>query len=196
MTDLGEISHYFSMKVDVEIGKKISLRRTTCRRKILKRFQMSDCKLVSIFMNPVVATSLLPSESQPNKVTIKWYQSAIGLLTYPTVPTWLDSCYSMGVFSYYGTNSGSIYCNLVIQIFQYLAWTLDLRITFESDITDKLWIHWFRVGGTLRRLTINRWIFIYLFRWTSVSLIQHQTTVALSSTEAEYMAIMEAGKKT
>ncbi len=48
--------------------------------KILKRFQMSDCKPVSIPMNLGVAHSLLSSESQADKVTIKWYQSAIGSL--------------------------------------------------------------------------------------------------------------------
>lgn len=44
----------------------------------------------------------------------------------------------MGVFSQYYANSGLISCNLVIQIFWYLARTLDLRITFESDTTDEL----------------------------------------------------------
>ncbi len=73
MTDLGEISHYLGMEVDVEIGKKISLQQTTYLMKILKRFLMSDCKPVSIPINQRVANSSILSESQADKITIKWY---------------------------------------------------------------------------------------------------------------------------
>ncbi len=61
MTDLGEISHYLVSEVDVET-ERISLRKTTYIKKILERFQMTDCKLSSIPMNPGVASSLLSSE--------------------------------------------------------------------------------------------------------------------------------------
>ncbi len=84
--------------------------------KILKRFQMSDCKPVSIPMNQGVANSL-PSESQADKVTIMWYQSAIGSLMWPVVHARPDISYSVGVLSRYCTNPGPIHCNLVIQIF-------------------------------------------------------------------------------
>ena len=77
MTNLGEISHYLGMEADIEVGKIISLRQTTYLRKILERFQMTDCKPASIPMNPGVANSLLPSEQQADRATIKWYQSAI-----------------------------------------------------------------------------------------------------------------------
>ncbi len=93
MTDLGEISHYLAIKVDVEIGKKIFLPQTTYFMKILKRFQMSNSKPASIPMNPGVANSLPPPEIQADKGTIKWYQSAIGLLMRPSVYTRPDISY-------------------------------------------------------------------------------------------------------
>ncbi len=80
MSDLGEISYYFVMEVDVEIEKKISLWQTTYLIKILPHFQMCDCQPVTIFMNQRVANSLFFSESEDNKITIQWYQSAIRLL--------------------------------------------------------------------------------------------------------------------
>ena len=46
---------------------------------------MSDCKTVSIPMNQGVANSFIASESQADKVIIKWYQSAIGSLMWLSV---------------------------------------------------------------------------------------------------------------
>lgn len=118
MTNLGEISHYLGVEVDVEIGKKFSLRQTTYLRKILGRFQMTDYKPASIPMNAGVANSLLPSDTQADRATIKWYQSAIGSLLWPTVHTRPDISYSVGVLGRYCANPGPIHCNLVIQIFR------------------------------------------------------------------------------
>ncbi len=93
MIDLREISHYLDMEVDFEIEKKISLPQTTYPTKILKRFQMSNCKLVFIPINHGVANSLFPSKIQTSKVTIKWYQSAISSLIWPSVYIWPDISY-------------------------------------------------------------------------------------------------------
>ncbi len=57
---------------------------------------------------------------------------------WPLVHTRPDISYSVGVLSRYCANPGLIHCNFVIQIFRYLAGTLDLGITFESDTTDEL----------------------------------------------------------
>ena len=138
MTNLGEVSHYLGMEVDVEVGKQISLRQTVYLKKMLERFQMTDCKPVSVPMNPGVANSLLPSDQQADRATIKWYQSAIGSLIWPAVHTRPDISYSTGVFSRYYVNLSPINCNLVTQIFRYSAGALELGITFRSDATDEL----------------------------------------------------------
>ncbi len=84
ITNLGEISHYLDMEVDIET-ERISLRQTTYIKKILERFQMTDCKPSSILMNPGMANSLFPSKHQADRTTIKWYQSAIvACCTYST----------------------------------------------------------------------------------------------------------------
>ncbi len=57
------------MEVDVET-RKILLRQTTYLKKILERFQRTDCKLTSILLNPSVANSLFPLEHQAVRATI------------------------------------------------------------------------------------------------------------------------------
>ena len=138
MTNLGEVSHYLDMEVDVEVGKQISLLQTAYLKKILGCFQMINCKPVSVPMNPGVANSLLLSNQQANRAIIKWYQSAIGSFMWPAVHTQPDIAYSVGVFSRYCANPGPIHCNFVTQIFRYLAGTLELDITFKSDATDSI----------------------------------------------------------
>ncbi len=138
MTNLGEISHYLGMEVDVGVGKKLFLRQTTYLKEELERFQMTHCKSTSFPMNPGVENSLLPSEKQADRATIKWYQSAFSFLIWPSVNSRPDISYLVGVLSQYCANSGSKCCNLLIKIFQYLPGTLELGITFKSDSMDEL----------------------------------------------------------
>ncbi len=157
---------------------------------------MTDCKLSSIRMNLSVANSLLLSEHEADQATIKWYQSAISSLMWPSVNTQPDISYLVGVFSRYCANPGLIYCNLVMQIFRYLAGTFELGITLKSNVTDEL------VGYTDSDWAGNKdgqrstGGYTFFFSGEPVShQSKQQATVALFSTEIEYMATTEAGKK-
>ncbi len=196
MTNLGEVSHYLGMEVDVEVGKQISLRQTVYLKKMLERFQMTDCKPVSVPMNPGVANGLFPSDQQADRATIEWYQSAIGSLLWPAVHTRPDISYSVGVLSRYYANPGSTNCNLLIQIFRYLAGTLELGITFKSDSTDGLVGYTDSDWAGLKdgRRSTGRYTFLLSGGPVSYQSKQ-QATFALFSTEAEYMATTEAGKE-
>ncbi len=66
MSNWGEVYYYLGMEVDVEVGRQISFRQTVYLKKILDCFQMTNCKPVSIPINPGVANSLLPSDQQAN----------------------------------------------------------------------------------------------------------------------------------
>ncbi len=118
------------MEVNVEAGKQISLRQTAYLKKILGCFQMIDCKPLPSPINVGVANSVLQSDQQADQATIKLYQSPIGSLIWSVVDTQSHISYSVKVLSRYCANLGFIYCNLVIQIFQYLAGILELGITF------------------------------------------------------------------
>ena len=67
-----------------------------------------------------------------------WYQSTIGFLIWPTIHIHPNIFYSINVLSQDYVNLGLIHCNLVTQIFWYLAGMLDFGITFESNFFDKL----------------------------------------------------------
>ena len=156
---------------------------------------MAGCKPASIPMNLGVANSFFSSKQQADRATIKWYQSAIGSLMWPAVHTQSDISYSVGVFGWYYTNLGPIHCNLVTQIFWYLARTLELDIKFKFDATNMLVgytdLDWARPKDGQK--SIDGYAFLL-----SGGLVSHQSkqhlTVALSSTEANYMATTKAEK--
>lgn len=66
--------------MDIQIEKKIFLWQIIYLKKILKCFQILKWKPVLIFINLRVANSLVSSQQQVDKTTIKWYQLAIGFL--------------------------------------------------------------------------------------------------------------------
>lgn len=138
MTDLGDVSHYLGMEVDVDVGKTITIRQTTYLTKVLGRFGMLDCRPSSVPMDPGVAGFLLPSDQIADKATVTWYQSAIGSLMWPAVHTRPDISYSVGVLSRYCSNPGPAHIQLVKQIFRYIAGTLTTGLTFTADSPDEL----------------------------------------------------------
>lgn len=79
MKDLGDVSHYLGMQVDINSDKsEIALRQTTYLKKALERFH--NCKPISTPMEPGIGNLLLPSQELADEKTIKWYQSVVGLL--------------------------------------------------------------------------------------------------------------------
>ncbi len=134
MTDLGYVSHYLGMKVDVNLGKKtITLRQSTYLKKILERYGMSDCKPAKIPISPGVANSLIPYENQAEKGTVAWYQSAIGALMWPAIHSRPDLAYSVGVLSRFCSNPGPTHVELVKHVLRYVSGTLELGLKFDRE---------------------------------------------------------------
>lgn len=71
ITNLREISYYLGIKVDIEVEKKIFLCQTTYPKKILERFQIINCNLVSVPISSSIANSLYFSDNQKDQAIIK-----------------------------------------------------------------------------------------------------------------------------
>ena len=115
-------------------------------------------------MNPGVANSLQLFNETADPKTIKWYQSAIGSLIWPTVYIRPDIAYSVRVLSRYYSNPGPTHYSLVAQIFRYLAGTLDLGITFQANASDELigYTDSDYAGLVDGRKSTERYIFIHI----------------------------------
>ena len=157
---------------------------------------MIDCRPISTPMDPGAGNTLMPSEDQADKKTITWYQSVVGLLMWPAMHTRPDIAYAVGVLSRYCLNPGPLYCKYLQRIMRYISSTLNEGLVFRRDTEDDI------VGnsdsdyaGTKDgRKSTGAYTFLL-----AVAPISHcsklQPTVALSTCEAEYMALTEAAKE-
>ena len=196
MTNLGDVSHYLGMEVDVEVRKTIKVTQVTYMKKVLKRFGMQDCRPASIPMDPGVASSLLPYDQEAGHDSIVWYQSAIGSLIWPAVHTRPDISYAVGVLSRYCSNPGPTHIELVKQIFRYISGTIEIGLTFRADSPDELIGYCDSDWAGLVDGRKSTGGYVWMLSGCPIShQSKRQSIVALSSCEAEYMAITEAGKE-
>ena len=127
--------------------------------------------------------------------SVKAYQREIGALMYLTTKTRADLAYLVGLLARFMSNPGPQHFKILIKVWEYLASTKKYRLFYQSEpsaiqgYVDSDW------GGDIatRRSTIG---YIFLFRGTPLSWSSKlQKTVALSSCEAEYMALKDAIKE-
>lgn len=117
MIDLGEVSHYLGIEVDVNSEKSIiTLRQSTYLKKVLCRFNMLDSRPILTSMDSRIGNTLMPSEDQADNDTITWYQSVVGSLMWAAIHTRPDIAYAVGVLSRYCSNLSSHHCKYLQRV--------------------------------------------------------------------------------
>lgn len=201
MKDLGAAKKILGMEIqrDRKAGK-LWLTQRGYVQKVLERFNMQKAKPVN---TPLGAHFQLSSQSCPitedevGYMSRVPYANAVGCLMYAMICTRPDISHAVSVVSRYMANPGKEHWNAVKWIFRYLAGTKDFGIMFDraearSEVVGFVDSDY---AGDLdsRRSTTG---FVFIFNggplcWRSVL----QSTAALSTTEAEYMALTEACKE-
>jgi hypothetical protein len=125
------------------------------------------------------------------------YASAVGCLMYAMVCTRLDLAHVVSVVSKCMANPGKQHWNTVKWIFRYLKGTTDYGITFVRQKSD-LSVVGYVDTDYAEDLDDKRSTTGYVFALTGGPICWKsmiQSTVAMSTTEAKYMAAAEAGKE-
>ena len=123
------------------------------------------------------------------------YSSAVGSLMYVMICSRPDLAYAMNLVSRYMSNLGKEYWKIVQWVFKYLRGTTDYCLKFGR--TDKGLIGYVDsdYGADLdKRRSLTGYVFTVgscAVSWRATL----QSVVALSTTEAEYMAVSEACKE-
>ena len=128
------------------------------------------------------------------------YASAVGSLMYAMVCTRPDIAHAMGVLSRFMSKPGKEHWTAVKRVFRYLRGTSDYGLCYQGrpGLDRVLDIHGFVDADWARDLDQRRSTSGYVFNlfggavnWMS----KKQSVVALSTTEAEYMAATHASKE-
>uniref|UniRef100_A0A6V7IJ77 Retrovirus-related Pol polyprotein from transposon TNT 1-94 n=1 Tax=Bracon brevicornis TaxID=1563983 RepID=A0A6V7IJ77_9HYME len=160
---------------------------------ILNRFNMAEANAV---ISPIdVSTKLMKGEKEDHKRSDFPYQELIGSLMYLSTCTRPDIAYVTSYLSQYNTNYNETHWNAAKRVLRYLKGTSDMGIHFKKTskpLVGYVDADWANCLDDRRSYT--GYVFILAgcpISWES----RKQRTVALSSTEAEYMALTEATKE-
>jgi hypothetical protein len=156
---------------------------------VLERFQMTDCNPAHI---PMETSIDLTASSTPLE-DVQKYQEVVGSLIYLTTCTRPDLSYAVGVAARYMAKPEELHWKMVKRILRYLQGTQGLGLVLDGskgmDISCYADANWAGDVAT-RRSTTGFLVKIgnCPVSWSS----KRQTTVALSTTEAEYMSVSAA----
>ncbi|KAH9687275.1 hypothetical protein KPL70_014703 [Citrus sinensis] len=179
-------------------AKKIWLSQKNYLKKILRRFNMQDCKSIStpLPVNFKLSSSMCPSnEAERKEMSRVPYASAVGSLMFAMICTRPDIAQAVGVVSRYMANPGGEPWIAVKRILRYIRGTSDVALCYGgSEFTVKGYVDSDFAGDLDKRKSTTGYVFT--FAGAAVSWVSKlQTVVALSTTEAEYMAATQACKE-
>lgn len=189
MKDMGRL-HYclgFNIEQD-EDNKCIKIHQKQYIANMLMRYGLIEANTVTTPADPNVKLQKIDNES--GKVDQVSYQSMVGSLLYAAVATRPDIAFAVGVVSKFNSEPTQTHLTAVKRILRYLKGTSDLGITYRKMKNEKLIGYsdadW--AGDRDDRHSTSGVVFFMSggpVSWLS----KKQAVVALSTSEAEYIAL-------
>lgn len=218
LSELGDLHHILGMKVALSSSQSSSSTSTrqitvTQERYIQDKLELFNFDKCNIEHTPntdrsrhskITSSSFTDPSTKPLDDTEKHtYQMMVGSLIYASISTRPDITHAVGMVSRHMSNPTTANMTQVKRIYRYLSGTRSLGLTYihhqqqnqqENAVTltgycDADW-----AGDVTDRKSTSGYCTMMngnLISWQS----KKQPTVALSSTEAEYMALTEAAKE-
>ena len=182
-------------------NRTISLSQRQYIVDMLERFGFSGCTPVHTPMQPGLRLSeeMCPSDAQERAEMGKLpYINAVGALMYLATCTRPDIAFTVSQLARFNSNPGKQHWAAVKHLFRYLKATMDLKLVYAPDPSSKELFTVFSDADHGGNKDSGRSTGAYVTRigtgavnWSS----KLQPIVTLSSTEAEYVAAVEAGKE-
>jgi len=193
ITDRGEAKYCLGMEFSVKQGE-VSIGQSAYISDLLQRFGMTDCRAVSTPMALSTRADVDNDQGATNDESLP-YRELVGALMYLAVCTRPDISFAVSYLSQFCQNFGRQHWVAAKRVLRYLKGTRNLGLIYRktgkpiSGYVDADW-----ANCTKDRRSYTGYVFVLSgcpLTWES----RKQRTVALSSTEAEYMALTECAKE-
>ena len=197
MKDLGDASHILGMRITRDRScRLLFLSQKEYIDRVLERFHMEGGKAISTPLPPYAKLShddCPQTDVETAEMSRIPYASAVGSLMYAMVATRPDLAHAVGVVSRYMSNPGKRHWDAVRGILRYLRGTSELSLCYgEQDMSVRGYVDSYYAGSVDSRKSTSGYVFTLAggpVSWAS----RIQPCVALSTTEAEYMAATHRG---
>ena len=174
--------------------RKLTISQEQYIKTILEQHGMADCKPAK---TPMAANLQLPMLTEA-KIDITEYQRYIGSLMYLMICTRPDIAYSVGVLSCHVACPGRTHMQAVKCVFRYLRGTSHYGLEFQAnnsnDASPIVYVDSDWRGDCMDRKSISGFAVLLdggAISWGS----KKQTSVSLSTIEAEFIAALTAVKE-
>ncbi len=191
--DLGDLNHYLGIQVNRREDGSFQLSQSTKITAILERFGMANAKGASIPIDAAYSKlsgeyDLLPNNHQ--------YREAVGALLYVATTTRPDIAAAMSILCRRVSTPRQRDWTAVKQVMRYLKQSINLKLEISANTKGKLvgYVDADWAGDMTDRKSTSGYIFQFggsAISWSS----KKQTSVALSSTEAEYVSAALASQE-
>lgn len=193
MKDLGALRHILGIEIEYDREKglmKLSQRKYA--ETVLKKFNMTFCKGVG---TPLEANVILRNPGEEHTVENIPYREFVGSVMYLMLGTRPDLAFAIGLLSQFSERHSSDHWKACKRVLRYIQNTKNHFLLYQTNENSTLRIYsdasW---GNTQFRKSISGFASFYgncLVSWSS----RKQNCVALSTTEAELIALTEAVKE-
>lgn len=189
---VSEAKCFLGLEIDQRPDGAIYIHQSAYARKVLNRFRMTECHAVTVPADPnqILCTSDVRNESKFP------YREVIGSLMYLAIATRPDISYAIGNCSRFMENPATVHIGAVKRILKYISGTLNFGLCYSGS--REFHLRGFSdadyAGDVNNRRSTSGCIFLLgtcAISWFSTK----QKSVALSTTEAEYVAASEAIKE-
>ena len=195
MKDLGVLNYFLGVNI-VQENNKIFINQSVYANNLLKKFGFENCKPVSTPVDISLESTLVKATDDSDIFDKEKYQSAVGSLLYLSTKTRPDINYAVCNVAKYCSNPTTRHWCAVKRIFRYIKGTCDMGILYDSHnssecigYSDADW-----AGDKSDRKSTSGYCFIMnngLVSWRT----NKQSCVALSTAEAEYVALAGAAQE-
>jgi len=200
--DLGKPTYILGTRIDRdESTGTISISQRAYLEQVLEHFGMKDCNPKPTPLPAGIDLSSLNSPRTEDDRTFmkdKPYKEALGSIMWAQGATRPDLSFAVNLLARFQANPGREHWNAMLHILAYIKGTLDYRITYHRGSNGGSkpfgYVDADYAGDSDTRRSTSGYIFMMAggaVSWSS----KRQPTVSLSTTEAEYMALAQAGQQ-